>query len=141
MIFQMPTNKKYSIPLFLKNVVSEETFVKWLSRRAKSQVKRDRGKGKECTISQYKNMIYDAVLYSKGKDAYTGEELDWSKISTYDSVKIGRKDLLNMPTVDHEVDSNGNNTFRICSWRTNDFKNDLSISELKAICRLILEKN
>lgn len=136
-----PARVKYSLPKFLNSKMSEEIFRKWLQRRAQAQVKRDRAKGKYCTIGQYQLMIYQAVLRSNGRDAYTGEELDWSKISTYDGKKVKREHLLDMPTIDHAVDLTGREKFEICSWRTNDCKNDLSLSELKQFCRLILKHN
>ena len=88
--------------------------------------------------------IHAAVLRSGGLDAYTGEHLAWENINTYDNGKSkeGRrhykKTLWNMPTIDHFGDELTAHEFRICSWRTNDCKNDLSDGELVEFCRAVL---
>lgn len=79
-----------------------------------------------------------------GKDSYTGEELEWSKISTYDNRRArsgGREykaQFAMMPTVDHYKDRSGELNFRICAWRTNDAKSDLSYDDFVDLCRLVL---
>ncbi len=88
--------------------------------------------------------IHAEVLRSKGLDAYTGEDLAWENINTYDNAKSkeGRrqykKALGNIPTVDHFGDDLTADEFRICSWRTNDCKNDLSDEELVQFCQAVL---
>jgi hypothetical protein len=70
--------------------------------------------------------------------------LAWEKINTYDNAKskelrrIYKKSLGNLPTVDHFGDDLTAEQFRICSWRTNDCKNDLSDEELVGFCQVVL---
>jgi hypothetical protein len=85
-----------------------------------------------------------AVLESGGLDTYTGEPLAWELISTYDndSSKSGKraykKQFALLPTVDHLDEGLGAPSFAICSWRSNDCKNDLDGSELLDFCRKVL---
>lgn len=106
---KMPSTK-YALPLFLKGHCKDETYQRWLSRKAKTHVKRDRGrKNSSAGIEEYKRAIHDAVDKSGGKDEYTGEDLDWQLISKYnneESEKEGRgykKKFAGLPTVDHVV--------------------------------------
>lgn len=46
-----------------------------------------------------------------------------------------------MPTVDHVVRASGGWDFVICGWRTNDAKNDLSLAEFLAVCRLVIARH
>jgi hypothetical protein len=91
--------------------------------------------------------IHEAVIDSRGLDYYTGEKLAWDIISTYDNAKSkeGRrtykKSFWSLPTIDHFGENLAANDFRICSWRTNDCKNDLSQDELVAFCRIVLAYN
>ena len=95
--------------------------------------------------AQYKVVIHQAVIESNGFDAYTNEQLDWSLLSQYnneESKKYRReykKRFALLPTVDHVGDGLGAADFKICAWRTNDCKNDLSIEELIDFCRKILK--
>jgi hypothetical protein len=88
--------------------------------------------------------IHRAVVASGGFDNYTGQKLAWNKISTYDNAKSKegkrnyKKSFWDLPTVDHWGDDLTANAFRICSWRTNDCKNDLNDGELIAFCRIVL---
>lgn len=85
------------------------------------------------------------MLESAGRDAYTGEPLNWQLISRFDnddakeSGRLYKKRFAMLPTVDHVGDGTGPADFRICAWRTNDAKSDLDIPELIAVCRAILE--
>ncbi len=78
-------------------------------------------------------------------DWYTGEDLAWEKISSYDhnSSKKHRSaykaELALLPTVDHILNEDGSFGFVICAWRTNDAKNDLSLSEFVQLCRRVIE--
>lgn len=84
------------------------------------------------------------MLNGGERDAYTGEKLSWSLISTYDNeeAKKGRrsykKGFALLPTVDHVGDGTGSPNFLICSWRTNDSKSDLDLVEFQELCRRIL---
>lgn len=136
---------KYGLPSFLSDKITPEAYLRWLSRKAMAHVKRDRKRGNAvATRESYMLAIHDAVVTSDGRDAYTGEELEWHLLSKYDNVaaKAGRreykKSLWLLPTVDHVGDGTGTPDFRICSWRTNDCKNDLSSDELREFCRAVL---
>ena len=41
--------------------------------------------------------------------------------------------------MDHVGDGLGDADFKICAWRTNDAKNDLTYSEFVALCRRVVE--
>ncbi|MBW8074723.1 MAG: hypothetical protein GJU74_04995 [Metallibacterium scheffleri] len=121
-------------------------YSRWLQRKAAAHVKRDRRRGNSnATVSAYKQAIHNAVVASGGRDAYTGEDLDWSLISQYDNEKskqLGRsykKELAALPTLDHVGDGLGHPDFVISSWRTNDAKHDLTLQEFLALCAAVLK--
>jgi hypothetical protein len=136
--------KKHVLPGFLDGVVSSDAYGRWLTRKAAAHVKRDRKRGRQCANSAYKQAIHLAVLESNGVDAYTGEPLDWTLISTYknDDSKKGRHaykaTFALLPTVDHHQSDVPGTPFRICAWRTNDAKNDLSLESFVALCKRVL---
>ena len=106
---------------------------------------RDRRRGLSgVTGAAYRDAIHVAVLDSRGTDAYTGKELDWNLISQYknEDSRNGRHGykagLALLPTVDHIEASGSQASFRICAWRTNDAKNDLSVSEFQILCKRVL---
>ena len=132
----------------MSKLVEQATYERWLHRKALAHVKRDRGRGNEsATNEEYKMAIHQAVCVSNGKDAYTNEDLDWSLLSQYDneqSKKHGRqykKQFALLPSVDHVGDGKGAADFKICAWRTNDAKNDLSLAEFIELCRKVLTHN
>lgn len=138
--------KKYAMPPFLVGCVSQSVYEEWLRRKASAHVKRDRKRGNAAAIREaYRIAIHTAVLASGGNDFYTGESLEWERISTYrnDESKARRREykreLAMLPTVDHVGDGLGAADFRICAWRTNDCKNDLTADELVAFCRRVIE--
>lgn len=69
-------------------------------------------------------MIHNAVCASEGLDFYTGESLEWEKISSYsnDESKAARSvykaSLARLPTADHVLLEDGRYDFVICGWRT-----------------------
>jgi hypothetical protein len=137
--------KKYQVPEFLASTVSQDGYEKWLHRRAMAHVRRDRKRG--CTTvgnEEYKLAIHKAVRDSNGRDAYTGERLDWKLISKYDnkdSKRAGseyKKRFALLPTVDHVGRGKGRTKFAICAWRTNDSKNDLPYKELLRLCQKVV---
>lgn len=137
--------KKYQLPIFLKEIISQDIYERWLHRKAQTHVRRDRNRGnKNCTVGIYKIAIHRAVESSNGIDAYTGELLAWELLSVYDnneSKKLGRKykaKFALLPTVDHVGDGTGPAHFKICSWRTNDAKNDLSFNEFLELCKKVV---
>ena len=133
------------MPAFLAENVSADAYERWLSRKAAAHVKRDRKRSQSrVTQSLYKEAIHAAVVLSEGRDAYTGEALDWKLISKYnneDSQK-GRHGykagFALLPTVDHISAGATEASFRICAWRTNDAKNDLSVEDFLSLCIRVL---
>lgn len=138
-------NKKYRIPPFLENLQDQAAYERWLQRKAIAHVRRDRKRGNDtATVAEYKRAIHAAVIESCGNDFYTGEPLDWSLLSQYsneESKSLRReykKRFRFLPSVDHVGDGLGAADFKICAWRTNDCKNDLSHDELVAFCRRVV---
>jgi len=135
---------KSTMPQFLEAHVSPEAYDRWLARKAAAHVKRDRARGRIATRSAYKSAIYSAVVMSDGRDAYTGEQLDWHLISTYrnDASSEGRHiykaSFALLPTVDHFEAGASAADLRICAWRTNDAKKDLSSAEFEELCRRVV---
>ncbi len=137
--------RKYQLTKELTRVIEQEIYEHWLHRKSMAHVKRDRARGNtKATNEEYKIAIHKAVCRSGGRDSYTNEELDWSLLSKYDnkqSKKHGRaykKQFALLPTVDHVGDGRGEADFRICAWRTNDAKGDLSYSEFVELCEKVL---
>lgn len=135
----------YDFPQCLVGRVAPEVYSRWLQRKAVAHVKRDRKRGNtNATTTEYKQAIHCVVVKSSGRDAYTGEELNWSLISQYDNKKskaLGRsykKELALLPTLDHVGDGLGKPDFVISSWRTNDAKHDLTRDEFLALCKVVL---
>ena len=138
----------FDVPRFLDGVVTREVYVRWLQRKAMAHVKRDRERGnRAASVAEYKRAIHDAVCASDGKDAYTNERLDFTLISTWDNTKskVGRRKYKAkfglMPTVDHIGDGTGPADFKICAWRTNDAKGDLTLEEFVVLCARVLAAN
>jgi hypothetical protein len=135
----------YELPEFLKNVVSQESYLQWLQRKANAHLKRDRKRGNTvATRASYKLGIHKAVLRSEGKDEYTGRLLRWDLISQYRnddaSAKRGEynRELYDLPTIDHVGDGLGAANFAICSWRVNDAKHVQTFDEFVEMCRLVV---
>ena len=135
----------YRSPEFLSGHCTPQAYRRWLARKARGHVKRDRDRGNpSATIEEYKQAIHRAVERSEGRDAYTGRSLRWDLISRYnnDEAKLRRraykKEFGDLPTVDHVADGLGPADFVICSWRVNDAKNDLDLTEFLQVCRDVL---
>lgn len=133
--------KKYPVPSFLTNI-DQDRYERWLRRKAAVHLKRDKAKGNAVASGEsYRKAIHAAVEASNGLDVYTGEQLNWSLISTFngdDARRGGREHKATfalLPTVDHLGDGMCEGNFAICSWRTNDAKNDLSRSDFVQLCR------
>jgi hypothetical protein len=138
--------KKYQLPPFLLGQITQEVYEHWLRAKAQAHVKRDRHRGNGIAIGKvYRVAIHSAVMKSGGRDAYTGEELDWSIISKYnnDESQEKRREYKHLfallPTVDHVDNGMGAADFKICSWRTNDAKSDLELPAFLTLCQLVLE--
>ncbi len=117
---------------------------------AKQHAKRDKSRGHDKTTAKpslYKVAIHAAVIESKGKDAYTGEQLHWDLLGNWNNedAKRGKHaykanfDL--MPTVDHTTADATQASFKICSWRTNDSKHSLSMEAFLQLCAMTLRYN
>jgi hypothetical protein len=139
---------KYQLPTFLSGQVEQEVYDRWLYRKAQAHVKRDRLRGNKNAIGEeYRNAIHSAVLESEGKDSYTGENLDWSLISQYkndeslEQRRVYKYKFAMLPTIDHVGDGTGPANFKICSWRTNDAKNDLEMAAFLTLCQKVLENH
>jgi len=140
--------KKYPFPDCLTGLCYPVDFEHWLERKARAHLKRDRKRG-NCIATRelYKLAIYNAVVSSGGRDAYTGKRLRWDLISKYDNDEAknkGRnykKEFGDLPTVDHVDDAKTTPLINICSWRVNDSKNDLTLDEFIEVCREVLEHN
>lgn len=139
--------RKYDLTDDMLKYVQQEVYQRWLYRKAAAHVKRDRKRGNESAKpAAYRIAIHAAVCKSGGVDAYTGEKLDWTLLSQYDnaqSQKHKRKykhSFALLPTVDHVGDGLGAADFKICAWRTNDAKNDLSYEEFVALCHRVITK-
>src|ERR1051326_3410667 len=140
------TSRKYPLPDFLIGRCAPDIYSDWLNRKAATHVKRNRKRNhNEATREIYKMAIHQAVVESGGLDFYTAEPLAWEMISTYDNAKSkeGRreykKSLWKLPTLDHYGDELSANSFKICSWRTNDCKNDLTHADLLKFCELVIK--
>ena len=135
--------RKHSLPAFLNGIVTLDAYERWLRRKAMAHVKRDRKRGRTCAVALYKEAIHGAVVLSDGNDAYTGEMLNWELISTYrnEDSKAGRHGykagFALLPTVDHVTANASEGSFRVCGWRTNDAKNDLSVAAFLELCQRV----
>jgi len=136
---------KHTMPQFLGPHVTPLAYEHWLERKARAVRTRDRKRGRKSTRAQLKEAIHAAVLASEGRDAYTGEELDWKLISTYrnEDARAGRYEhkarFALLPTVDHARPGDTEADFKICGWRTNDAKNDLPHDAFIELCIRVLE--
>jgi hypothetical protein len=142
----MPS-KCHALPSFLVGRVDPLVYERWLARKAAAHLKRDRKRGYEgVTGTLYREEIHKAVLASEGRDYYTGEELDWSLLSKYNNAEsfagkhAYKAGFALLPTIDHIESARMNSGFRICSWRTNDSKHDLTHEEFIRLCKLVLHK-
>ncbi len=139
---------QYALPNALRGVCTEAAYKKWLQRKAVAHVVRDRKRWKiPLSVADYKKAIHAAVLETGKRDSYTGELLDWGLVSKYDNAKsnsgggVYKKKFAMLPTLDHAGDAPGGMNFRICSWRTNDSKSDLTLKEFIELCRKVLRHN
>lgn len=139
-------SKKYALPPFLAGTVDQAAYQRWLEHKAQAHVRRDRKRGNTTAIGEgYRVAIHAAVLASGWRDAYTGEELDWSLLSRYDNIESAeggrtyKHGFALLPTVDHVGDGLGAADFKICGWRVIAAKHDLDIPAFLGVCRTVLE--
>lgn len=136
---------KRQLPDFLVGTVTPEQYARWLERKAAAHVRRDRKRDFDGAVgAAYRDAIHQAVVMSGGRDAYTGEDLHWELLSQYDNEKskagrsVYKASFALLPTVDHLDTSVAATSFRICAWRTNDAKNDLTHSDFLSLCERAL---
>lgn len=139
-------NNDYTMPEFLKKHCEPEVYKTWLTRKANTHFKRDKKRWEiTATKEDYKQAIHLAVIQSKGLDAYTGKQLKWNLIGEYDNDKSKeggseyKKRFGELPTVDHVSGKGQKLQFKICSWKVNDAKNNLSYKEFVKLCIEIIE--
>ncbi len=127
------------LPAFLDGV-DKRKYNRWLDNRVTAHCRRfDDSNREKC-----KKEIHEAVTKSQGKDFFTDEKLDWTLIGEYknkDSEEQGKeykRKFALLPTVDHNETEKGTYEFKICSWRTNDAKNDLSYDDFVKLCKRII---
>lgn len=115
----------------------------WVQRKAVTLCKRDQKRGGSSNVQEYRMAIHNAVVASDGLDHWTGEQLDWHLIGTYDNreAEVGggahKKQYALLPTIDHRSNV-PEPDFVICAWRTNDAKHDMTPQELVEFCRRVL---
>ena len=138
-------SKLFALPPFLDGRLTQSVYTRWLQRKAAAHVKRDRKRSEHSvTGADYRKLIHAAVCASGGLDFYTGESLDWEKVSTYcnESSKAERSaykaGFALLPTVDHVLLDDGRYDFVVCGWRTNDAKSDLCHADFLDLCRRVL---
>lgn len=138
--------RKCQFPEFLEGKSHPDLYRHWLHQKAVAHRSRDRKRGNpSTTVESYKIAIHGAVLASRGVDAYTGLPLRWELLSTYDNdaSKAGKREYKqgfgDLPSVDHVGDGLGAPDFRICAWRTNDAKNDLSYEDFVKLCAAVVD--
>jgi hypothetical protein len=140
----MSDKSRYPVPDALE--IPHATYLRWLRRKAAAHVKRDRNRfpDRDLTGESYRLQIHQAVCDHGTHDFYTGEELNWKPVSTYDNAesKLGKTayklGFALLPTVDHVFEPDGTWRFVICAWRTNDAKNDMSHAEFVALCQRVV---
>lgn len=135
----------FALPSAIQTMCTEAAYKRWLHRKAVAHVNRDRKRWNlPLSVPAYKAAIHSAVVAGGERDAYTGDLLDWSLISTYDNSQskkggtVYKKRFALLPTVDHAGDTPGDMNFKICAWRTNDAKSDMSLLELIELCAKVL---
>ena len=137
---------KHTLPPFLETKVTLEKYRGWLAAKAAAHARRDQGRfASWVSGAKYRDAIHAAVLASNGKDSYTGEELQWEMIGTYNNAEsqLGKHQykagFALLPTLDHVVADDPAAGFCICAWRTNDSKHDLNTAAFVDLCKKVLE--
>jgi len=126
--------KNDELPPFLVGIVEKSEYKRWLDKRVRAHVRAHykRFKGtKDPNRKKCREDIHKAVKDSLGKDDYTKEQLKWTLLN-----EPGRQPL--KPTVDHNWEK-GTCKFKICSFKTNDAKSDLSYGDFVELCRKIIK--
>ncbi len=136
---------KYPVPEAISEQIGQAAYQRWLNRIASAHVRRDRKRGNAGAKREgYMISIHAAVVSSRGRDAYTGEDLRWDLLSTYDNLESAgggrtyKAKFALQPSVDHVGDGLGPAEFRICAWRTNQAKSDLTLENFVELCRRVV---
>jgi len=132
--------KDYPVPDFLIEAgIQQETYGRWLDRITNAHVGRDRDRlGAEIKPAIYRKAIHEAVQRCKGKDAYTGQPLDFRLLEFIAGAPVLGRDETLVPTLDHVVLNPLHPRFEFCSLRTNKCKADLTAEELLDFARAIV---
>ena len=136
----------YKLPSFLEGRIDRKKYIRWLERIAKAHTVRDRLRlNSKIALSDYKMKIHRAAESSNGLDWYTGEYLEWEKISTYSNTasqaarSVYKATFALQPTVDHVRKHDGTFDFVICASRTNSAKCDLSLVDFVQLCQRVIK--
>jgi hypothetical protein len=136
---------KHPCPEFLVGIVKPEVYARWLSRKAAAHARRDQRRFGEWTSgANYRELIHAAVVASGGRDAYTGEYLNWSLLSKYNNEASQKgkhaykAEFALLPTIDHIEADSSEAQFCVCAWRTNDAKHDLTKESFVELCLKVL---
>jgi hypothetical protein len=143
-VFSAPVQIVYHLPAFLEGICTGVHYRRWLLRKAKYILDRDRKANRACaigaTMKTYRMAIHQAVLACGLYDPFTGDALAWDRISTWVNTKtknltdIYKKEFSLLPTVDH-VDPDGTALgFEICGLLVNTCKSNFTPDEFVAIC-------
>lgn len=131
------------MPAFLEGTVTPQAYERWLLRRAAAHVKRDRMRGHTCTGAAYRESIHQAVVSSEGRDAYTGEKLDWHLISTYNNEDSElrrhayKAEFALLPSVDHVAAEATAASFKIWSITGSEYNGVRSIMTNTCSAKLV----
>lgn len=141
-------DRKYQMPSFLNRFkpVNQQVYERWLSRKARTHFNRDKRRSRLIypTCQEYKRAIHKAVYDSNGRDAYAGKEMRWDLISTFNdtAAQLANREYVagfaDLPSVDHDTDAKGQSSFKICAWKVNNAKNDLTLDEFYKLCKDII---
>jgi hypothetical protein len=143
-VLSAPVQVVYQLPAFLEGICTGVHYRRWLLRKAKYILDRDRNANRACaqgaTMKTYRMAIHLAVLACGLYDPFTGDPLAWARISTWINTKttnvtdIYKKEFSLLPTVDH-VDPDGTALrFEICGLLVNTCKSSFTPDEFVAIC-------
>jgi hypothetical protein len=112
--------RKYAMPTFLAGIMDQDRYERWLRRKAVAHAKGDIKRfGRGSSPEHYRTLIHEAVCTSNGRDFYTGEDLHWDKISTYDNAASQngktkyKAGFALLPSLDHVWNEDGSLSFVI----------------------------
>jgi|GEM_PF-774403 hypothetical protein len=140
--------QKYFLPDFLKDILPESRYRRWLVRKTSHLYHTDKKQNRPCvgnaTGRLYKQLIHEAVLANGLLDRFTGERLRWDLLGTWDdsftknpSQALVKKFSL-LPTVDHIDPCAAAPGFEICSWLVNRCKSDMTPDEFISQCKNVI---